>query len=158
MPADGEVGSPRHQRARIWMSDAAIAEFLDESSAMSMASLNGDGTIHLVAMWYVVIDGAITCWTKAKSQKVQNLRRNPAVTCLVEDGVAYDELRGVQIAGTAEIFDDHDQLLAMGKRLFERRFGRYSDEHLATVEQMMHKRVGIVVHPSRIASWDHTLL
>jgi PPOX class probable F420-dependent enzyme len=158
MPADQEIGKGVDLRARVKMSDDEIAGFLREQSAMSLASLNLDGTIHLVAMWYTTIDGAIVFWTKAKSQKVQNLRRNATVTCMVEAGDDYNELRGVQIVGTAEIFDDPDRLLALGQSIYARRIGPYTDDALPTVQQMMHKRVGVVVHPVRTASWDHTKL
>ncbi|HEX4531752.1 MAG TPA: PPOX class F420-dependent oxidoreductase, partial [Acidimicrobiia bacterium] len=79
-------------------------------------------------------------------------------TCMVEDGDTYNELRGVQIVGTAEVFEERDRLLEMGKSLFERHVGPYSDDMLPAVEMMLNKRVGIKVHPVRVASWDHTKL
>ena len=38
---------------------------------------------------------------KAKSQKAVNLRRDPTITVMIEDGHTYDTLRGVSIDGTA---------------------------------------------------------
>ena len=35
------------------------------------------GQIHLVGMWYAVVDGAIWFETKKKAQKTVNLRRDP---------------------------------------------------------------------------------
>jgi PPOX class probable F420-dependent enzyme len=156
--AAAEMGKGVNQRAKIQMSDDEIKQFLDESRTMSLASLNADGTIHLVAMWYGFLDGEIAFETKAKSQKVKNLRRNPTITCMVESGTTYNELRGVQIVGTAEIFDDGDRMLEMGKSVFEHNVGPYTEEMLPAVEMMLHKRVGIQVHPVRVASWDHTKL
>jgi PPOX class probable F420-dependent enzyme len=158
MPADEQIGKGVDLRAKARMTDGEIAAFLGEQSAMSLASLNHYGTIHLVAMWYVVIDGEITFWTKAKSQKVQNLRRNSTITCMVEAGDDYNELRGVQIVGTADISDDRARLLELGQAIYARRIGPYTDAALPTVEQMMHKRVSVVVHPVRTTSWDHTKL
>ena len=51
-------------------------------------------------------DGAPTFWTFAKSQKVLNLRRDPKITGLVEAGEAYQQLRGVELRGTARLIDD----------------------------------------------------
>jgi general stress protein 26 len=42
-----------------------------------------------------VVDGEIWFETKAKSQKVQNLKRDPRISALVEAGHTYDQLRGV---------------------------------------------------------------
>jgi len=49
-------------------------------------SIGPKGFPHLVAMWYVVIDGRIHFTTFAKSQKVLNLRRNPKITAMLESG------------------------------------------------------------------------
>src|SRR2546429_9056395 len=152
--AASQMGKGVKQRDAIRMSDEEIDEFLHGKHTISLASLNADGTIHLVAMWYGFLEGEIAFETKAKSQKVQNLRRNPTITCMVEDGTTYNELRGVQIVGTAEIFDERDRMFEMGKSVFERQVGPYTDEMLPAVEMMLHKRVGIKVHPVRIASWD----
>jgi PPOX class probable F420-dependent enzyme len=156
--AAAEMGKGVNQRAKIQMSDEEVKQFLDDARTISLASLNADGTIHLVAMWYGFLDGEIAFETKAKSQKVKNLRRNPTITCMVESGTTYNELRGVQIVGTAEIFDERDRMFEMGKSVFERNVGPYTDDMLPAVEMMLNKRVGIKVHHERVASWDHTKL
>ena len=35
-------------------------------------------------------------------KKIKNLERDPRISCLLEDGLVYEELRGIQINGTAE--------------------------------------------------------
>ena len=40
-------------------------------------------------------EGRIAFWTYASSQKIKNLERDDRITCLVEDGADYFELRGV---------------------------------------------------------------
>ena len=156
--AAAEMGKGVKQRDKIRMSDEEIDEFLHGDHTISLASLNADGMIHMVAMWYGFLEGEIAFETKTKSQKVKNLRRNPTITCMVEDGKTYNELRGVQIVGTAEIFEERDRLLEMGKSLSGRHVGTYTDDMLPAVEMMLNKRVGIKVNPIRVASWDHTKL
>jgi PPOX class probable F420-dependent enzyme len=158
MPADEQMGKGVNQRSKIQMTDDEIAEFLRGKHTMSLASINADGSIHLVAMWYGFLEGEIAFETKAKSQKVANLRRNPNITCMVETGDTYNELKGVQIVGRAEIFEERDRLLEMGRSVFERHVGPYTDEMLPALEMMLNKRVGIKVHHERVASWDHTKL
>ena len=61
------------------------------------------------------LDGEIWFETKAKSQKAVNLRRDPTITVMIEDGKTYDTLRGVSIDGRAEIVDsDPDRFCAWG--------------------------------------------
>jgi general stress protein 26 len=105
-----------------------------------------------------LIDGDICFETKAKSQKAVNLRRDPKVSCLVEDGVVYEELRGVAIEGTAEITDDADLLWRIGVNIFERYYGPYSDDLKPIVEAMLNKRVAVRVTNQRVRSWDHRKL
>ena len=44
-----------------------------------------------------------------------NLRRDPKISALVEDGETYDQLQGVELVGTARIVEDYDTVLAIGK-------------------------------------------
>ena len=147
-----------NQRSQITMDHDEVVQFLEQQRVVNIATIGAGGMPHVVAMWFALVDGDIWFETKAKSQKVANLRRNPNITCMVETGDDYNELKGVQIVGTAEIFDERDRMLEMGKSVFERHVGPYTDDMLPAVEMMLNKRVGIKVNHTRIASWDHSKL
>jgi PPOX class probable F420-dependent enzyme len=149
-----------NQRSQITMTPAEVADFLEQSRTVTMATIGPDGTPHLVAMWYGLIDGKMYFETKAKSQKAANLRRDPRITCSVEAGDSYDQLRGVSIEGTATIIDDttSDEYWAAGISVFERYQGPYGEEMRPFVEIMMNKRVVVRVDPTRIRTWDHRKL
>ncbi|MDQ1704481.1 MAG: hypothetical protein QOF18_847 [Frankiaceae bacterium] len=147
-----------NQRAGIVLSDEEIAELLAGSRSATMATIGADGQPHLVAMWFAIIDGDICFETKAKSQKAVNLRRDPRITCLVEDGAVYEDLRGVAIEGTAEVSDDADLLWRIGVNIWERYYGPYTDDLKPIVETMLNKRVAVRVRPARTRSWDHRKL
>src|ERR1700689_1904566 len=100
------MGHGVNQRKAIQMTPDEVEAFLAERRPMTMCSLAQDGSIHAVAMWYGFLDGSITVETKAKSQKVQNLRRDPRLTLLFADGDYYEELRGVELVGQAEIVEE----------------------------------------------------
>lgn len=147
-----------NQRAQIRMTDDEIAAFIERSRTATMATLGPDGTPHLVAMWYAVVDGRIWFETKAKSQKVVNLRRDDRITVLIEDGLTYDQLRGVSIEGVATISDDPADIMSVGVSVWERYNGPYSEDLKPAVEAMMSKRVAVRVDPKRIRTWDHRKL
>jgi PPOX class probable F420-dependent enzyme len=109
-------------------------------------------------MWYGVLDGEIWFETKAKSQKAVNLRRDPTVTVLIEDGQTYDTLRGVSIDGHADVVDDADVLLRVGISVWERYTGPYTHDMRPFVDQMMNNRIAVRVVPDRVRSWDHRKL
>lgn len=147
-----------NQRADIVLSDDEVAGLLAGARTATMATVGPDGHPHLVAMWFAIIDGDICFETKAKSQKAVNLRRDPHISCLVEDGATYEELRGVSIEGTAEVTDDADLLWRIGVNIWERYYGVYTDDLEPLVKTMLNKRVAVRVRPQRIRSWDHRKL
>jgi len=160
--SEAQVNAPMghgvNQRRQIVMTPGEVDGFLHERRPMTMCTLNHDGSIHAVAMWYGFVDGCIAIETKAKSQKAVNLRRDPRVTCMVEDGDSYEELRGVELVGRAEIVEDPDKMWELGINLFERYYGTYHDDLRPFVETMLHKRIVAKVNVDRVVSWDHRKL
>ena len=140
------------------MTDAEVAGFLGGRRTMSVATHGPEGRIHLVAMWYGFLDGAPAFWTYARSQKVANLRRDPAVTCLVEDGDTYETLRGVELVGRGVVIDDRDVALAVGASVYERYNGPVDARAREVIEAMGRKRVAVRVDVERTVSWDHAKL
>ena len=146
------------QRDTVRMSHDEIVEFLGGRHSMTMCTINHDGTIHAVAMWYGFLEDAIAVETKAKSQKVLNLRRNPTMTVLVEDGETYDELRGVELVGKAEIVEDPERIWELGVSVWSRYQMPYEESHRPFVEAMLNKRVLVRLNVERTVSWDHRKL
>ena len=109
------------------MTPEEVDAFLHERRPMTMCTINHDGSIHAVAMWYGFLDGTIAIETKAKAQKAVNLAATPD-HLHVEDGDYYEELRGVELVGTAEIVEDPDKMWELGVNLFERYYGTYTEE------------------------------
>jgi hypothetical protein len=109
-------------------------------------------------MWYVLIHDQIAFWTYAKSQKAVNLRRDTRLTCLVETGEQYEELRGVQIKGQAIIHEDYDTVRQIGTVIWERYTGPLTDSTRQMVLTQAAKRVVVLVQPIQIVSWDHRKL
>jgi PPOX class probable F420-dependent enzyme len=149
-----------NRRDQIVMSRAEVDAFLQGRRVMNIATIGPTGHPHLVAMWYGFSDGAVAFWTFAKSQKVRNLRRDDRLTALVEDGEEYGELRGVELVGRGEIVEAFDDVLRIGLSVAERYNGpaAASDAARPFLEAQARKRVGVVLHVEKTASWDHTKL
>lgn len=149
-----------NQRAEIQMSPAEITEFLTRGRVATLATNGPHGTPHLVAMWYGYLDGTIYFETKIKSQKAANLRRDPHLTCMVEAGDTYDQLRGVSVEGTAHLITDPDdeEFWAAGVSVYERYNGPYGEEAKPLLARMLNKRVIVRIEPVRVRSWDHRKL
>ncbi|MQA84335.1 MAG: pyridoxamine 5'-phosphate oxidase [Streptosporangiales bacterium] len=147
------------ERARIRMNDDEVDAFLREGRKLQLATINPDGTPHLVTMYYALLDGRVAFWTYRAAQKARNLDRDPRTTCLVEAGDGYFDLRGVQITGLARRIDDLADVAEVGRaishQLPDRGPGRSTEEY---VQRAARKRVAYVVEPTRVVSWDHRKL
>ena len=139
------------------MTDDEVAAFLGEKMKVQVATVNPDGSPHLTTLFYVLDAGRIAFWTYASSQKIRNLERDPRITCLVEDGEDYFELRGVSVAGQAELVTDEAGIREIGTAVASRMVhgADLGEIGAAEVERQVRKRVGVVVTPGRVASWDH---
>lgn len=147
------------RRDQIRMTEPEVRAFLEAGRDLQVASINGDGTPHLVTMWYELDGGDVCFWTYGKSQKVVNLRRDPRITVLVATGDVYEELKGVSITGSAELVEDSPAVLDFGLRLFAKYWGPAEDELVrAGVEAQAKKRVVIRVKADKTVTWDHSKL
>jgi PPOX class probable F420-dependent enzyme len=149
-----------NRRDAIKMTPEELDEFLHGRRVMNIATYNHDGTIHLVAMWYgFTADGRPAFETFKKSQKVQNLRRDSRITALVESGDVYEELKGVELVGTAEVTEDPDVLIPIAVNVVERYLEGVTDADKEGVAKMMARnRAAIVINVERTVSWDHSKL
>lgn len=153
-------------RKDIAMTDQEVLAFLDGGArVLEVSTLGPDGWPHLAPMWFVLEDGKVAFRSFTKSQKIVNLRRDPRITVLVEEGDAYENLRGVMIKGEANLIEDAAYCLELYGRLaarypfsgtapreldpaeLEAAFGRYAAKNTA-----------VIIEPIRTVSWDHRKL
>src|SRR5438270_11865109 len=102
------------------MTNEELRAFLAEQMIVSCATIGPHGRAHLVPLWYVAEGMELRGWTFAKSQKARNLERDPRATLQVEDGVAYEELRGVMLECDVEVERDAERVADFGMKIFER--------------------------------------
>ncbi len=146
-------------RQQIAMSPAETAAYLAAGRTIVLVTMGADGLPDPVPMWYVVdADGRVRMRTYAKSLKVANLRRDPRVSCLVEDGDRYFELRGVQLTGRIEVVEDPDWIADLIVALATKYEG-LEPAHAEAVRDSARNRaaklVGLLLHVDHTVSWDH---
>jgi len=154
------------QRDRVTMTPDEVAELLSSCRKVQLATISPDGWPHLVTMYYTLVDGRVAFWTYRTSQKALNLSRDPRISCLVETGDAYFDLRGVQVQGVVETITDPDEVYAIGLSVGRVVGGGAAgaaaslpgdaiNEYVASAAR---KRYAYIVEPRRVISWDHTKL
>lgn len=149
------------------MTEKELLAFLGEGQkTLQVSSNDHDGYPHIVPMWFLVEDGKVVFRSFSKSQKIMNLRRDPRIAVLVEEGNEYENLQGVMIKGQAKLVDDADYCLDVYVGLANR-YRYFPDvEPGATPEEEVReyfanyaaRQTAVIVEPIETVSWDHRKL
>jgi nitroimidazol reductase NimA-like FMN-containing flavoprotein (pyridoxamine 5'-phosphate oxidase superfamily) len=150
------------RRSKINLTDTEIADFLRQSRTIILVSNGKDGFPHPMPMWYAVDDNnVVTMTTFGKSQKINNLRKDPKVALLVESGDVYQELKSVIIYTEVELIEDVTATRDILFNISVQRGDLQEDANESIREGMMksaEKRIGMRFTPDKIVTWDHSKL
>jgi general stress protein 26 len=151
------------RRDQIRMTEDEVRGFFAEQKVINVASVGPNGRPHLAPLWYYPHEDGVATWTYGTSQKAKNLRRLPEATVLIEDGDSYEKLRGISLEADVQLVEDTEEVTRMGITLMQRYAGaRPGDpvpsELSAFIAGQAPKRIGLIFHPTKIVSWDHTKL
>ena len=135
-----------------------LQAFLAEQMVMQCATVGPRGLPHMVPLWYVVGEGELRGWTYAKSQKAKNLERDSRATLGIEEGVQYQDLRGVMFECDVRLEREPEAVEGFGLELFERYAGELGPEIREMVAKQAQKRVALTFVPYREVTWDHRKL
>lgn len=93
------TGTQRRGR-RIMMTPAELDAFLAGQRVCRVATAGPGGHPHASALWYAWDGRALWLYSLTRSRRWADLRRDPRVAVLVDDGHAYGELRGAELSGS----------------------------------------------------------
>jgi nitroimidazol reductase NimA-like FMN-containing flavoprotein (pyridoxamine 5'-phosphate oxidase superfamily) len=144
---------PQKRGRRIAMSAGEIDEFLAGERTCRVATTGPDGP-HATALWFGWDGACLWLYSIVGSQRWADLGRDPRISVLVDTAHHYQELRGVEISGRAEVVGDVPRTAAPSDELapVERDFARkYLDGG-----EMFHdaRHAWLRVTPRKISSWD----
>jgi len=147
------------RRDLVSMTEQEMWDFIATQKSIQVCTLNKDGTPHLTVMWFAIKNKTIVLETFTKSQKIMNLKRNPNMAVLLEDGSEYNDLRGVSINCKAELVDDYATVHALHVDVVVRNQpGVTSQQAEEFTREMSKKKTVIIVKPEKVMSWDHRKL
>jgi hypothetical protein len=105
------------------LDDPLVEELLNARLVAVFATLNRDGAIHCVPMWFASEERSILLATGSRSTKVANLELDSRSTLVIHDSRPGFEVCGVSMVGQAEIV-----LGGEARPLVRRVHRRYVDE------------------------------
>lgn len=139
---------------RIMMTPHEVDAFLAEQRTCRVATVSKDGRPHVGALWFVWDGTSLWLYSIVRSQRWTDLLRDPRVSVVIDDGVEYGELRGIELSGTVEFVGEAPRTgepvpeLETPERLFPaKNFG---------LDTMPHdgRHAWLRLTPERMASWD----
>ncbi|MER5888464.1 pyridoxamine 5'-phosphate oxidase family protein [Streptomyces sp. NPDC001941] len=148
------AASTQRRGRRIMMAPEELDTFLREARTCRVATVSADGTPHVGALWFVWDGTSLWLYSITRSKRWAQLRRDPRISVVVDDGEDYGELRGVELSGTVEFVGEAPRTgepcpeLDVPERLFPaKNFG---------LDDMPHdgRHAWMRLTPTAIASWD----
>ncbi|MCM2417887.1 MULTISPECIES: pyridoxamine 5'-phosphate oxidase family protein [unclassified Streptomyces] len=139
---------------RIMMTPHEVDAFLAEQRTCRVATVSKDGRPHVGALWFTWDGASLWLYSIVRSQRWTDLLRDPRVSVVIDDGVEYGELRGIELSGTVEFIGEAPRTgepvpeLDAPERLFSaKNFG---------LDTMPHdgRHAWLRLTPERMASWD----
>jgi Pyridoxamine 5'-phosphate oxidase len=145
---------PQKRGRRIAMTDEERDEFLAAERVCRVATVGADGP-HATPLWFGWDGGRLWLYSITRSQRWADLVADPRISVVIDGGVEYFELHGVEITGSVEIVGEvprtgvPDENLAAIERVFARKYMGGTDE-------MFHdgRHAWLRITPTKIASWD----
>ena len=135
------------------LADGLACELLEARLIANLATLNRDGSVHLVGMWFLWDGEAVLLPTSGATRKITNLERDARATVMIDDSRGGFDLRGITLTGRAEILRDAEAV-SRNRRIHLRYLTERGrdlqpvDRYLATDD------VTIRFVPERASSWD----
>lgn len=86
---------------RIMMTEAERDTYLAEQRTCRVATVSADGRPHIGALWFVWDGASLWLYSITRSLRSSQLRHDPRMAVVVDDGAEYGELRGVELSGEA---------------------------------------------------------
>ena len=135
------------------LSDALAMQLLDGRYIASLATHNPDGSIHMVAVWYLFDGSHAYVATSSRSRKARNLQSNASASLMIDSRDVAASC-GVNIAGTAKLLTGASSQ-SWNKRLHRKYLSdaALADPRVAPVFAAFDD-VTIQITPTAVMSWD----
>ncbi len=96
--------------------------YLARQKTIRVATTNGDGSIYLSPLYYVVHEKRIYLPVDAAARHAENVQAGSSLTALVDSGDEYATVHGVRIHGAIKQVSDPDLLQSVDELIFEKYF------------------------------------
>ena len=143
----------RELRGKAVFADPLVAELLAARTIGVLATIEPDGWVHAVPMWWAAGDGAIMLATGSRSRKVQNLERDARALLVLHDSRPGAEVCGTSLRGRVQVVRG-----AVAQPLIAQVHGRYVSERGLSLREvgefLSSDDVALRFVPETATTWD----
>lgn len=139
---------------RIMMTDGERDTYLTAQRTCRVATVSADGRPHVGALWFAWDGTSLWLYSITRSLRWSQLRHDPKIAVVIDDGVEYADLRGVELSGDAAFVGEAPRTgaacpqLDLPERLFASKyFGTPVMPHDG-------RHAWLRLTPQAITSWD----
>ncbi|MCE2497827.1 MAG: pyridoxamine 5'-phosphate oxidase family protein [Nitrosopumilaceae archaeon] len=118
---------------------------------MRLATIRGDGTPHVVPVWYLYENGAFYVGTHTRTAKAKNVGETGRAAFCIDVGVHSPDIFGVSGHGKASLL--RDDVAAIASKILSRYYDTVDDP--AAQELLADTDCIIRIIPDRMASWSY---
>ena len=134
--------------------DHAAIDLLNRRFIGSLGTVDRDGSVHMVAIWYMLDGSRVLIPTGSGSRKTENLRRTAAATVMVDERNNH-AMSGVVIRGQAYVLEG-DEALGINRKIHRRYLSRDAMADSTVTGIFENDDVTLVVRCDSVVSWDMT--
>jgi PPOX class probable F420-dependent enzyme len=128
-------------------------ELLGARLIANLATIDADGGVHLVGMWFLWDGEALLLPTSHTTRKAKNIARDPRATIMIDDSRGGFDLRGITLVGRAELLDG-DEALATNRRIHLKYVTERGRDLEAVDRYLATDDVTIRFVPERVSAWN----
>jgi general stress protein 26 len=85
-----------------------ITKILSKTLIANLGTIDNDGGIHLIPMWFLRIENDICIPTSRHTHKYRNLLARPRASVMIDISLTGLSLKGVLVRGKVELVDDEE--------------------------------------------------
>lgn len=143
-----------HPAPDLHLSKDALAALLEGRYVASLGTLDRDGRIHIVPLWYRREGNHILLPTSSRSRKARNIRRHPHASVTIHKTGAGTE-RGVLIRGPVTVVEG-PEALELNRSIYLRYVTPEGLKQPAVADSLASDDITLRVKMEEVISWDLT--
>src|SRR5229473_7955410 len=126
-------------------------DFLKSQKIMRLATIDPQGSPHIVPVWYDYSGGKFYVGTNMRTKKAKNIKQNSRVAFCIDVGISSPGIFGIMGVGRARLTLEKKSVQLIAKRILLRYFKSLRNK---SAQQLLNDTDCIIeITPKRIKTW-----